>query len=378
MHAICESCALPDLLKEFVASAKDMGSCSVCGNGTRRIANTGDPEFLVLIKALIRYYHSEWEYHGKLSDGSLQSLFGERSPIIKFNLKLSDSDYEDFLLSFLERHDQEGSIHLFTAYGRDIYNYLPMRAVSLGEAYLLSVIRRELMEKNYFIVEKENEKKFEGIRAHITRTIEPGEIWHRARVGATRRAANYGDDPQDGIIFYEPFADESLAAPPVGTTSAGRLNRPGVSFLYLASDPATALSEVRPHPGEQVSLGAFSTTEKLIIADLSTHRLKDLYRSDDELDALELIIAIENALATAAPPSNRQLYSLTQFIAELLRQMGFDGVKFRSTVGAGVNLVLFDPSKVTWIAGSSQVADVKKVQYSYVEERLFDPNTRYD
>jgi hypothetical protein len=106
--------------------------------------------------------------------------------------------------------------------------------------------------------------------------------------------------------------------------------------------------------------------------------LDELFRTDKKLAILETIIAMEKSLATAAPPSNRQLYSLTQFLAETLRRLGFDGVKFRSTVSTGMNLVLFDPDVATWVPDSSRVVEVQKVIYKHEDRKLFDPNAHYD
>lgn len=178
--------------------------------------------------------------------------------------------------------------------------------------------------------------------------------------------------------YYEPYANETLGAPPVGSTTAGRVNRPGVSYLYLATDATTAASEIRPHPGELLSIGCFDLARKQRVADLRAHPLEKLWHSDEELDLLELIIAMENAFATSAPPSDRGPYSITQFLGELFRQLPFDGVLFRSTVSDGDNLVLFGPSAVAWVEGTSVVREVKRVLYEFEDRAMFDPKANYD
>lgn len=378
MHAICESCCRADLLKSIFKRQSTKGDCSICQSKGCQVIETVDRDFVLAIKALIRYHYSEWDYHGKLGGDGFESLFLAENPIINLNPALDACEYEDFLLSFLTDIDRDQQITLFTAYGRDIYQHQAMRAISEGYSPLILKVTQELKRRNHFLVEGDYEERFRDIRDHVSTTVDPDSIWHRARIGATKRAACADYSLNKNTYYYEPYANETLAAPPVGTTSAGRLNRPGVSYLYLASDQDTAVAEIRPHPAELVSLGAFSINKAQQIADLSRHQLNELFRTDKELEILETIIAMENSFALAAPPSNRQIFSLTQFLAELLRRIGFSGVKFKSTVGQGINLVLFDPDDVTWVPNSSRVVEVQRVVYEHEDRKLYDPSAQYD
>lgn len=197
-------------------------------------------------------------------------------------------------------------------------------------------------------------------------------------MGAKQRAADFNDVGAAPTYFYEPHKDKEIGSPPVGVATAGRVNRPGVSYLYLASDTSTAAAEIRPHPGELVSVGSFEVTKDLRIVDLRSHDLTKLWRNDSELEMLELVIAMERVFATAAPPSNRSAYTLTQFLGEIFRRLEFDGVLFRSTVGDGDNLVIFNPANAAWINGSSRAIDVKKVNYEWVDVGLFEETKQYD
>lgn len=377
MHAICESCCKADLLKLLATRSTTVGTCSICLNSNRQVIDTEERDFTLAIKALIRYSFSEWDYHSKLGGESFETLLFSENPIFNLNPNLPPLDYEEFLLSFLEDIDSDQEITLFSAYGREIYQYPAMRAISEGDSPLVSDIASDLRRRNHFLVETDNLEHFKMIQDYISVVVEPGTVWHRARIGVTKQASDGDFSPNGSSYYYEPHSDSELGAPPVGTTSAGRLNRPGVSYLYLASDPDTAVAEIRPHPAEFVSLGEFSLSAPQRIADLSHHRIADLFRNDNELEILEIIISIEKALSTAAPPSDRHVYSLTQFLAETFRRLGFDGVKFRSTVGAGVNLVLFDPAIATWMPNSSRVVEVQRVVYEHIDRKLYDPQGEY-
>lgn len=379
-YFVCYDCCAAPLLQELVVRHGKIACCNLCGASGAKCIGTGGDDFLLAIKALIRYHFGEWQYHSKLGDGSLEGLFFvSPNPILKINPKQEDIDREAVILSFLDDvNDRQMQVEIFTAYGRDIYNYYPHTPVSAGESGILESAKKALAEKNYFLVEDEYEAILRPVIPYISSTVTAGTRWHRARMGAKQRAARYDEIGAPLRYFYEPHKDKAIGSPPVGVATAGRVNRPGVSYLYLASDPATAAAEIRPHPGELVSVGDFEVTKELRIVDLRSHDLTKLWRNDSELTMLELIIAMERVFATAAPPSNRSAYTLTQFLGEIFRRIGFDGVMFRSTVGDGDNLVAFNPDHADWISGSSRVIDVKRVHYEWVDVDLFEDAKDYD
>lgn len=379
-YFVCYECCTAPLLKQIVSSRANRACCNLCGLPNDQCIDTRSDEFVLAIKALIRYHFGEWQYHSKLGDGSLEDLFFiDPNPILMINLKQTPLDREEVILSFLDEIDErQPQIELFTAYGREIYNYQPKAPISAGESYDVASASKALHEQNHFIVEAEYINVIGPVLSYITLNLNAGTKWYRARQGAKKRAANFHEIGVSPSYFYEPHQNRTMGAPPVGISVAGRVNRPGVSFLYLTSDDKTAAAEIRPHPGELVSLGCFSLTRALRVVDLTSHDLTKLFRSDQELKMLELIVAMEKAFAIAAPPSNRSAYTVTQFLGELFRQLGFDGVLFRSTVGDGNNLVIFDPSSAAWVEGSSKVIDVRKVNYEFVERQLFDSSEIYD
>lgn len=379
-HFVCYECCTAPLLKELVVRHGQTANCSLCKLNGLRCVGTGRDEFLLAIKALIRYHFGEWQYHSKLGDGTLEGLFFiDPNPFLKINPEQEDVDREDVILSFLgDVNDRQMQINVITAYGRDIYNYYPHSPVSAGQSGIIESAKKALSEKNYFLVEDEYETILRPVMPYISSTVNSGSRWHRARMGAKQRAADFNDVGAAPTYFYEPHKDKEIGSPPVGVATAGRVNRPGVSYLYLASDTSTAAAEIRPHPGELVSVGSFEVTKDLRIVDLRSHDLTKLWRNDSELEMLELVIAMERVFATAAPPSNRSAYTLTQFLGEIFRRLEFDGVLFRSTVGDGDNLVIFNPANAAWINGSSRAIDVKKVNYEWVDVGLFEETKQYD
>ncbi|MEO0688285.1 MAG: RES domain-containing protein, partial [Cyanobacteria bacterium J06649_11] len=56
-----------------------------------------------------------------------------------------------------------------------------------------------------------------------------------------------------------------MGAPPKRKASHGRANPSGIPYLYLGSTHKTAISEVRPHPGESASVAEFEIANSLKI-----------------------------------------------------------------------------------------------------------------
>lgn len=57
-------------------------------------------------------------------------------------------------------------------------------------------------------------------------------------------------------IDVKPLSD--MGAPPREATRPGRLNPTGIPYLYLSSDKETAIAEVRPWMGANVTVASFS------------------------------------------------------------------------------------------------------------------------
>lgn len=378
MSRICKTCSEDRVLKNIIKKKGVKGTCSLCGKKSKRVIDTSEDIFIKTIACLIRYYFSEWEYHSKLGGVGFDRLLSKDNSIFNYPKKVDEEIIDDFLMSFVDDLYENKDISLITAYGRDIYNHFPQNAVSVGSQDLLFLISKELEKQNYFLVEPKFEPHFKKIKEYVAQHISSGEVFFRARIGATKSASDYIFEKSSTKDYFTPYQNEEIGAPPILIASAGRVNRPGVSYLYLASDINTAISEIRPHPGEKVSLGEFIAKNDLTIADVSTHHLIEKLMSDEGLESLALIIGIEKTLSTATPPGNSTFYGITQFITEMIRKLGFDGICFRSSVGSGKNLVVFDPNNFEWRPSSGNVYSIEKVTYSYEHCELFDEKGNYD
>ncbi|MBZ5608954.1 MAG: RES family NAD+ phosphorylase [Acidobacteriia bacterium] len=62
-------------------------------------------------------------------------------------------------------------------------------------------------------------------------------------------------------------------------------------------------------------------------------------------------------------PEDRHRYSLTQLLADILRQQGYQGVRFPSSVAPGANLCIFKPALFVVQPDTATVLEVAGLKY---------------
>lgn len=135
----------------------------------------------------------------------------------------------------------------------------------------------------------------------------------------------------------------------------GRANPRGIRYLYLCGDDQTPFYEVRPYYLDRVDIGEFIIQENsLKIVDFTekVNLFKVFY--DDGEDVFKqkvkrrvLFDAFSSDLSKPLRSFDSELeYIPTQYICEYFKDIGADGIMFKSSVRTeGKNLVLFHPEK---------------------------------
>jgi hypothetical protein len=222
--------------------------------------------------------------------------------------------------------------------------------------------REELMYHNRFFPEANIDlKRLEYLLSPLTvDAAEVPSIWYRARIQA-------GDAP---------FPIAEMGAPPNRMASHGRANPAGIPYLYLASAHTTAISEIRPQTGEMVCVADFKTRDNLKLVDLRNPRnmvspflladAEDIERMRSDLPFLERLgdeLTRPVLLQVAAID-----YTPSQYLCEFIKKCGYEGVIYRSSVGDGMNLALFDPALAGPGAVSRYRVDRVLVKVKAIEE----------
>ena len=160
-----------------------------------------------------------------------------------------------------------------------------------------------------------------------------------------------------------PYKKDKIGAPETKLVKGGRLNRLGVSFLYLATNIETAINEVRPDPGHKVSIGKFKSVKDLRIVDFDKAFI-NMSDTEKSLNDFQLLNHIDQLFSRPITQDERHKYIITQFFSDIFRKLGFDGVMFTSSVGSGKNLLIFNPKNFIYVGSKeNKVYDILKLRY---------------
>ena len=182
------------------------------------------------------------------------------------------------------------------------------------------------------------------------KVIDARTILWRAQIGHAVEDRDLGD----GMVVVEdpvPYMSDRMKPLP-RSAHEGRANPKGIPCLYLATHKKTAMAEVRPWVDGLISLGQFETVRSLKIIDFSNEdeSVLRLYKTEPDSDVRQNIIWAMIGQSFSRPVTNAPStaeYVPTQIVAETFRQKGFDGIRYRSFLGDGLNIALFDPDMAT-------------------------------
>ena len=161
--------------------------------------------------------------------------------------------------------------------------------------------------------------------------------------------------------------------PPVKLAKAARANIQGERVWYLARESETARAELRPSLSSEVSVAEFIVPRKLQVCDLDrrfakTSPFDDLDMYVKEAEVARLANALGDMFAKPIRPSDTDTeYLITQLLARMIRDAGFDGISYPSSQHAqGLNYILFDPT-LECAFGPVRTYRCSKVSYDWHE-----------
>ena len=166
---------------------------------------------------------------------------------------------------------------------------------------------------------------------------------------------------------FKGYKSSESGAPPADKATLGRLNPEKIRYLYLAEDPQTAVYEVRPTIGQNVSVATFKTKAELKVYDLAA----DIKPQEGEnLDYDYTLFRVIQQRFSEPNTGDYFRYLPTQYLGEIIKQMGFDGLRFKSSLkNGGLNLVLFDDEKCKAVC--SDITKVSNIELSFVNPEIY-------
>jgi hypothetical protein len=160
-----------------------------------------------------------------------------------------------------------------------------------------------------------------------------------------------------GIERMKPWRDKAME---------GRVNPRGIPCLYTATHRDTAVAEVGPWAERHVSVGQFTIHRDLRVvnctSDDHSHRIFFKEPSPEEREK-EVWRDIDRAFSRPVTRSEHIAeYAPTQVLAEMFRRNGFDAIAYRSSLGPGHNIAIFD----------LEAADLINCTVAYVRRLAFE------
>lgn len=153
----------------------------------------------------------------------------------------------------------------------------------------------------------------------------------------------------DSNIEKEPFGSDKMGAAPSDKVGPGRSNRRGQRTLYCAGDRDTCIAEVRPYKGAGVAVSAIRLTRNARLVDFASELPQvaplRMDNSGWQIQTRKLLEHVSYLFSLPANPSASELYyAPTQSLCDSLREAGYDGIRYRSSLKeGGINYAFFEP-----------------------------------
>lgn len=165
-------------------------------------------------------------------------------------------------------------------------------------------------------------KLLEDLSTNPERRINKGTNLYRCRI--IEDVAKIGKE----LNFFG-YGKKDSFVPPAKATRDLRANYRYIPYLYCANHPYTALVEVRPRLGAGVSVATIKVTNDLLLLDFT---LKNIPKKITEAK-LKLFSDLSMMYSKPVTVEDDILdYIPTQFVAEFAKNLGYDGIVFRSSL----------------------------------------------
>lgn len=122
-------------------------------------------------------------------------------------------------------------------------NFSPIELLAAESPQRWENLRDEMMHRNRWFLDDpiDLDQLAELLGQLITPADELPAVWYRARL----------------LSDSDPYPLDKMGAPPAHLAGHGRANPAGIRYLYLGSEPRTAVAEIRPHAGETACVAKF-------------------------------------------------------------------------------------------------------------------------
>lgn len=168
------------------------------------------------------------------------------------------------------------------------------------------------------------------------RTIQKGEHLYRGRI--INSNDTIGTDESSGFDGFDKAG--SFVAPPERTKDM-RANYKNIPYLYCSDNRYLAVAELRPHIGSRISIATIEVKQELKIFDLTSEN--EVASSKKKQLLYELSELFSKPVDSG---DNTNDYIPTQYIAEFIRFIGYDGLAYKSAFNKMTDLGISEKSNI--------------------------------
>jgi copper chaperone CopZ len=220
-------------------------------------------------------------------------------------------------------------------------------------------LNNQLKYNNRFFLGSQFETLFSEALNSITLNLRQDYVLYSSRLE--------GHMDQIGNVI-SPFTPQEMGAPPIFRSRSGRLNAKGITCLYAASDVETAVAELRPWKNASVTVARIITNRELRLVNFAglSRNISQIDISQFNLTSLlnfysAYVCGYELSKPVTSSELNEIEYVPTQVISDFIKYKGYDGIAYRSSLGPGDNVALFNEQDARIIDTSLHA--VKSVTY---------------
>jgi hypothetical protein len=381
----CSSCFEASRLKRLVRKNHQRGDCDYCGS--THIA-------IVPAESLGHYFEPLLEDYAEVQEGvhfiaaldeeadgePLDALLAEDHPEI-FSARLGDEARQRLIQDIVDAIDRPDPSE--GVYGRRVSELWTRRGNEIWAGADEEYFRSPNYRWRAFVEDIKRRQRF--ARAAGASDSDPATyltadvlnaLTTRLRRGKALYRAVLDGERKDGRIIL-PHPVERMRGPrPEHCRRGGRVNPPGIPVLYTATRATTAIAEARPWKGAPVSVATMIPRKGMRLIDLVPHghRRRRRKRMRTYVEGLyDVLSSIGAAMAEPVNPDDTEIdYIPTQYVAELIKAKGYDGIKYASAVSPGANVALFNLDSVS--IESVHLYSVKAVAYRAERAERHDPS----
>ena len=270
----CINCFNDNFLKDFISKKNEIDNCDYCDS--QNVYCIDVETLSCFFDSLIKLYDPVIDFMPLealknlyvIEENSLWELLQNRWDIFSSD---DSKIHEAILRDMYKEYDlSEPEKYLFDEFWKDSDEYWGIDIENSDRLHnIWDGFKQDLISKNRFFPQTNINLK--GLKKLLP-YLKSNEIIRGYKLSRARRNS-------DSDLY--PCND--MGKPPIRKAVPGRANPKGISYLYLASDIDTAISEIRPTFNDFITVAEFECTNDLNLIDLRDLEIESPFKLGDYL-----------------------------------------------------------------------------------------------